>query len=118
MPGANSRADPREPTTPDASNGAASGPKYAAKCAAVANLQRLFFEEVGRSGDANAAAAAALLRLAEESRPTGELSPRHLGAGGGQRDPGRTTNLPRELEEDLVVREAEESQTGDRCCRA
>lgn len=53
----------------------ASDPKHSAKCAAVANLQRLFFEEVGRSGDANAAAAAALLRLAEESRPAVELSP-------------------------------------------
>lgn len=35
----------------------------------MASLQRLFFEEVRRSGDPNAAAAAALLRLAEESRP-------------------------------------------------
>jgi len=56
-----------------AATSAASAPKYAAKCAAVANLQRLFFEEVGRSGDANAAAAAALLRLAEESRPSAEV---------------------------------------------
>jgi hypothetical protein len=64
-------------TAVEAPNGKASDPKYAAKCAAVANLQRLFFEEVGRSGDANAAAAAALLRLAEESRPNPELTPRY-----------------------------------------
>lgn len=60
---------------PFPAKGFASDPKYAAKCVAVANLQRLFFEEVGRSGDANAAAATALLRLAEESRPAMELSP-------------------------------------------
>jgi len=39
--------------------------KNAAKIQAVASLQRLFFEEVARGGDANAAAAKALLRLAE-----------------------------------------------------
>lgn len=43
----------------------------AAKCQAVASLQRFFFEEVARGGDPNAAAATALLRLAEESRPNG-----------------------------------------------
>jgi len=63
-------------SAPNESQGHAPDPKHAAKCAAVANLQRLFFEEVGRSGDANAAAAAALLRLAEESRPQTELTPR------------------------------------------
>jgi len=44
--------------------------KNAVKCRAVASLQRLFFEEVQRGGDANAAAAVALKRLAEETRPT------------------------------------------------
>mmetsp|Transcript_110679 Transcript_110679/g.173159 ORF Transcript_110679/g.173159 Transcript_110679/m.173159 type:complete len:298 (-) Transcript_110679:160-1053(-) len=65
-------------SAPNESQGRAPDPKHAAKCAAVANLQRLFFEEVGRSGDANAAAAAALLRLAEESRPQTELTPRRM----------------------------------------
>jgi len=41
----------------------------AAKLQAVASLQRLFFEEMKSCGDPNAAAAAALVRLAEESRP-------------------------------------------------
>jgi len=44
--------------------------KNAVKCRAVASLQRLFFEEVQRGGDANAAAAVALKRLAEETRPS------------------------------------------------
>mmetsp|Transcript_4119 Transcript_4119/g.6993 ORF Transcript_4119/g.6993 Transcript_4119/m.6993 type:complete len:240 (-) Transcript_4119:80-799(-) len=39
-----------------------------ARCQAVKSLQRLFFDEMSRSGDPNAAAAAALLRLAEETR--------------------------------------------------
>lgn len=74
------QAEPKAEPTADsvqteAPKGAVTDPKYAAKCAAVASLQRLFFEEVGRSGDANAAAAAALLRLAEESRPAAELAP-------------------------------------------
>eukprot|EP00933_Yihiella_yeosuensis_P054843 TRINITY_DN53418_c0_g1_i1.p1 TRINITY_DN53418_c0_g1~~TRINITY_DN53418_c0_g1_i1.p1 ORF type:complete len:338 (-),score=74.31 TRINITY_DN53418_c0_g1_i1:63-1076(-) len=47
--------------------------KNAIKCKAVASLQRLFFEEVERGGDANAAAAAALKRLAEETRPPSRL---------------------------------------------
>lgn len=46
----------------------------AARCQAVASLQRLFFEEVARGGDPNAAAANALLRLAEESKPAGDSS--------------------------------------------
>lgn len=50
--------------------------KNAARCQAVASLQRLFFEEVERGGDPNAAAAKALLRLAEESRPVDTCSPR------------------------------------------
>ncbi|CAE8598126.1 unnamed protein product, partial [Polarella glacialis] len=49
--------------------------KNAAKCKAVASLQRLFFEEVRRGGDANAAAAAALKRLAEETRQDDESRP-------------------------------------------
>mmetsp|Transcript_42150 Transcript_42150/g.68270 ORF Transcript_42150/g.68270 Transcript_42150/m.68270 type:complete len:288 (+) Transcript_42150:46-909(+) len=49
--------------------------KNAAKCKAVASLQRLFFEEVQRGGDANAAAAAALKRLAEETRQDDESRP-------------------------------------------
>lgn len=70
------KAEPKADTVQaEAPKGAVTDPKYAAKCAAVASLQRLFFEEVGRSGDANAAAAAALLRLAEESRPAPELAP-------------------------------------------
>lgn len=41
---------------------------------AVAALQKLFFEEVAAcGGDANAAAAAALRRFAEDSRPAGEV---------------------------------------------
>lgn len=43
--------------------------KKVAKVQAVAALQRLFFEEVSNGCDPNAAAAKALLRLAEESRP-------------------------------------------------
>merc|ERR1740121_1106536 len=53
----------------NAAQRSASAPTPAARLQAVASLQRLFFEEVRRSGDPNAAAAAALLRLAEESRP-------------------------------------------------
>lgn len=44
--------------------------KNAVRCRAVASLQRLFFEEVQRGGDPNAAAAVALKRLAEETRPS------------------------------------------------
>eukprot|EP00931_Biecheleriopsis_adriatica_P066642 TRINITY_DN4094_c0_g1_i1.p1 TRINITY_DN4094_c0_g1~~TRINITY_DN4094_c0_g1_i1.p1 ORF type:complete len:254 (-),score=63.83 TRINITY_DN4094_c0_g1_i1:137-898(-) len=43
--------------------------REAVRSSAVASLQRLFFEEVKRGGDVNAAAAAALKRLAEETRP-------------------------------------------------
>lgn len=61
--------------------------KNAAKCQAVASLQRLFFENVARGEDPNAAAASALLRLAEESRPPAEVlrrpTPRGGGGGGG-----------------------------------
>jgi len=46
--------------------------RNAAKCQAVASLQKLFFEEVKNGGDPNIAAAAALRRLAEESRPNPE----------------------------------------------
>jgi len=42
----------------------------AVRCQAVKSLQRLFFDEMSRTGDPNAAAAAALLRLAEETRPS------------------------------------------------
>lgn len=62
----------REPTETQASAPSKEVERNTAKCQAVASLQRLFFEEVKRSGDPNAAAAAALLRLAEESRPVGE----------------------------------------------
>lgn len=108
--GSGAKSDSKEAASSPASpavESATSGPKYAAKCAAVANLQRLFFEEVGRSGDANAAAATALLRLAEESRPAAELSPRRTLAEGVQRDLSRTRNIP--SEDDLVVREAEDT---------
>jgi len=49
--------------------------RNAAKCQAVASLQKLFFEEVNNGGDPNIAAAAALRRLAEESRPNPESMP-------------------------------------------
>jgi len=103
-----SKAEPKE--TPVAGDPAKS--VHAAKCAAIADLQRLFFEEVGRGGDANAAAAKALLRLAEESRPAAELSPRRSAAVAAKRDHSRTASFP--TEGDLIVREAEECQSGDR----
>lgn len=59
----------------------------AARLQAVASLQRLFFNEMKRGGDPNAAAAAALLRLAEESRPVGDLL-------GGTRPQTRSRSLP------------------------
>lgn len=59
-------------TTKDTTGAEGADKKHAARCQAVASLQKLFFEEVGRSGDPNAAAAAALTRLAEESRPVEE----------------------------------------------
>jgi hypothetical protein len=92
------------PATAEGQNATKASPKYAAKCAAVKNLQRLFFEEVGRSGDVNAAAATALRRLAETSRPAAELSPRYLTHAGESIH--TTKNVP--AEDDLVVREAEE----------
>lgn len=123
------KAAPKDATAPDGENGSVVPPPdngNAAKCAAIANLQRLFFEEVGRGGDANAAAAAALRRLAEESRPVGDLSPRGGVAGGAQRDHSRTVNLPAELDgktgkpsgDDLVVREAEEQGSQFESCFA
>lgn len=46
-------------------------PNHAEKTKAVASLQKLFFEEMKKGGDANAAAASALKRLAEEEfRPS------------------------------------------------
>lgn len=68
-----SLAAPAKSSTTAAAGSAAAA--NAAKVQAVANLQKLFFEEMKNGGDPNAAAAAALVRLTEASRPVSDVEP-------------------------------------------